>query len=165
MIKLSTYLFIGVILTIAESSAVLFFSMEFFKPDFGMPLLVYTTLFLGPVAGLITSSLMGILQEILSSAPAGSVVFTKVATFIVAVFLRSQLFVDSRYSFACVTGGFVIVESALFILLSLLAKGETKDIWNVLVYMFPNAAVTGFISLPLFSLIEYLNVKLLAKEQ
>jgi len=44
--------------------------IDFFKPDLAIPLVIYATLFLGPPAGLLTALLLGLAQEVLSSAPA-----------------------------------------------------------------------------------------------
>jgi rod shape-determining protein MreD len=160
MIKTLIYVTIGIALITVESSVLSGISMEFLKPDLGMGLVLYVTLFLGPQAGLFTAIVIGFNQEILSNAPHGSILFTKVSVFIIATFLRNKLYVDSKYSFACICGGFVIVESFIYLLLSLLAKGETRDIMNVATYALPNAVFTGFFSIFLFSLIEYLNMRL-----
>jgi phosphatidylglycerophosphatase A len=51
------------------------------------------------------------------------------------------------------------LEAAIFLALSLAAKGETRNIVNVLVYAVPNAIITGFIALFLFSLFDRVKVR------
>jgi rod shape-determining protein MreD len=160
MIKTLICLFMGLFFLAIESSMLSFVSMEFLKPDLAMPLVLYATLFVGPQAGLFTAVVMGLMQEILSNAPHGSILFTKVSVFIIAAFLKNKLYIDSNYSFALVCGGFVVVESFIFLVLSLLARAETRDIMNVAVYVVPNAVFTGFFSIFIFSLIGHINVKL-----
>jgi rod shape-determining protein MreD len=162
--RLTIYLLLGIILVVVESSALSFLPFEFFKPDFGTPLIIYTTLFLGPQAGLVTALLLGLLQEILSNAPSGSILFTKLSLFIITTFLKNSLYIDSKYSFAYICSGFVVLESFLFLTLSLLSKGETANIVNVLFYTVPNAIFTGFLSIFIFSFIEYLDTKILGRE-
>lgn len=162
--RLSITVLLGIVLIVVESSALSFLPIEFFKPDFGTPLILYATLFLGPQAGLLTAILLGLLQEILSNAPPGSILFTKLSLFVITVFLRNKLYIDSKYSFAYISSGFVVLESFLFLTLSLLSKGETGNIVNVMLYTIPNAIFTGFLSLFLFTFIEYVDTKILGRE-
>jgi rod shape-determining protein MreD len=162
--RLPVYILLGIIFIVIESSALSFLPIEFFKPDFGTPLVIYSTLFLGPAAGLTTAVILGLLQEILSNAPSGSILFTKLSIFIIATFLRNRLYIDSRYSFAYTCSGFVVLESFLFLSLSLLSKGETGNIVNVMFYTIPNAIFTGFLSIFIFSFIERLDTKFLGRE-
>jgi len=162
--KLSVCLLIGIVLMVLESSVLSFLPMDFFKPDFGIPLVIYTTLFLGPLAGLLTAVVLGLMQEVLSNAPAGSILFTKLSILIICIFLRNKLYIDSKYSFSYVCSGFVVLESFLFVTLSLLSKGETGNIVNVMFYTIPNAIFTGFLSIFIFAFIEYLDTKLLSRE-
>ena len=162
--RLSVYLLIGIGLTIFQSSILSFLPIEFFKPDFGISLIIYTTLFLGPQSGLIATLILALFQEILSNAPHGSILFTKLSVLIIAIFLKKQLYIDSKYSFAYICSGFVILESFLFMALSLLSKGETGNIINIIFYTLPNAVFTGFLSIFLFSFIGYLNMRLLSRE-
>ena len=162
--RLSIYILIGLTLIVVESSALSFLPIDFFKPDFAIPLIIYTTLFLGPPAGLVTALLLGLAQEILSSAPAGSILFTKLSIFVIFTFLKNKLYIDSKISFACICGGVVVLESFLFLALSLLSKGDTASIINVMFYTIPNAIFTGFLSLFVFSLITYLDMKYLGRE-
>jgi rod shape-determining protein MreD len=164
MIRLPVYMLIGISMITVESSVLSLLPIEFFKPDLGMPLIIYTTFFLGPPAGLITSVILGLAQEILSNSPGGSILFTKLSIFLIASFLKSKLYVDSKYSFACICSGFVILESFLFLALSLLSKGETSNIVNVMFYTIPNAIFTGFLSIFIFSFIGYLDMKYLIRE-
>ena len=164
MIRLPAFILIGIAMTIVESSALSFLPIDFFKPDFGIPLIIYTTLFLGPPAGLLTALLLGLVQEMLSSAPAGSILFTKLSIFLIATFLKNKLYVESKITFSYICGGFVILESFIFLALSLLSKGETANIVNVMFYTIPNAIFTGFLSIFVFSLINYLDAKCLGRE-
>ena len=86
--RLPVYIFIGIILMVLESSVLSLLPMDFFKPDFGVPLVIYATLFLGAPAGLLTAVVLGLVQEVLSNAPAGSILFTKLSIFIIAGFLK-----------------------------------------------------------------------------
>jgi rod shape-determining protein MreD len=164
MIKVIVYLAIGLILTTFEATFLNVLPIDFFKPDLGIPLVIYTTFFLGPQAGLITSVFIGLMQEIVSSSPSGSLLFTKVAIFIISVFMRNKIFIDSKYSFSFVCSGAVLVESFLFLALTFLARGESRDAFNVAFYSIPNAIFTGFLSLLLFSLIGFLNVRYLNRQ-
>lgn len=159
MIKVITYLVIGLILTTFEATFLNILPIDFFKPDLGIPFVVYTTFFLGPQAGLITSVFIGLMQEIVSTSPSGSLLFTKVSIFIIGVFMRNKIFIDSKYSFSFVCSGAVLVESFLFLALAFLARGESRDAFNIAFYSIPNAIFTGFLSLPLFSFIGFLNVR------
>jgi hypothetical protein len=162
--KISVYTIIAIILLIIESSIISFFPVEFFKPDLGIPFIIYTTFFLGPLPGLITTLFVSLFQEILSNAPHGSIIFTKLSIFLLAIFLKSKLYIDSKYSFSYICGGSTIIESFLFLVLSILSKGETSNILNVIFYIVPNAIFTGFVSIFIFSLIESLNMKFLSRE-
>lgn len=164
MIKVIVYLIIGLILTNFEASFGNFLPINFFKPDLGVPFVIYTTFFLGPQAGLITSVMIGLMQEIVSSSPGGSLLFTKVSIFIIAIFMRNKIYIDSKYSFSFVCSGAVLVESFLFLALSLLARGDSRDFFNVVFYSIPNAIFTGFLSLFLFSLIGFLNTRYLNRQ-
>jgi hypothetical protein len=162
--KISVYILTGIILLTIESSILSFFPVEFFKPDIGMPFIIYTTFFSGPMPGFITSLFIGLFQEILSNAPNGSIIFTKLSIFLLATFLKSKLYIDSKYSFSYICAGSAVAESFLFLALSVLSKGETNNIVNVIFYTIPNAIFTGFISIFIFSLIESMNIKFLSKE-
>jgi rod shape-determining protein MreD len=164
MMKSSIYVLTGVILLILDSSLLSLFPIEFFKPDLGIPFVIYTTLFLGPQSGLFAALVIGLFQEILSNSPNGSMIFTEVSIFLLATFLKSKLYIDSKYSFSYICSGFVIVKSFLFLTLSVLSKGETRNFINVMFYTIPNAVFTGFISIFIFYLIERLNSKVLSRE-
>lgn len=164
MIKVIIYLVIGLILTTFESTFLNILPIDFFKPDLGIPFVIYTTFFLGPQAGLITSVFIGLMQEIVSSSPSGSLLITKVSIFVISVFMRNKLFIDSKYSFSFVCSGAVLVESFLFLVITFLARGESRDAFNIVFYSIPNAIFTGFVSLLLFSLIGYLNVRYLDRQ-
>ena len=164
MIKVMMYLAIGLVLTTFEATFLNVLPIDFFKPDLGIPFVIYSTFFLGPQAGLITSVFIGLMQEIVSSSPSGSLLFTKVAIFIISVFMRNKIFIDSKYSFSFVCSGAVLVESFLFLALTFLARGESRDAFNVAFYSIPNAIFTGFLSLLLFSLIGFLNVRYLNRQ-
>jgi len=162
--KTAIYTFIGLLLLLAESSLLSFVPVEIFKPDLGIPFIIYATLFLGPQAGAIATLFIGFMQEGLSAAPHGSILFVKIAIFLVTTFLKKKLYIDSRYSFAFVCSGFVVLESFLYITLSLLARGEARNALNILFYTIPNAVFTGFIGIFIFSFIDYLNVRYLDRE-
>jgi rod shape-determining protein MreD len=162
--KVLVYLIIATLLAVLESSMVSFVPFEFFKPDLGIPFIIYTTLFLGPHAGLITALVVGLLQEMLSAAPSGSMLFTKVSIFVITAFVSNKLYIDSKYSFAYVCSGSVVLESLLFLVLSFVSKGESGNVINVLLYLLPNAISTGFCSIFIFSLIEGINARYLERE-
>ena len=132
-------------------------SLDVLKPDLGTPILLYVTFFLGARPGLAAALCIGFAQEGLSSAQNGSLLFLNLSIFIVAAAMRKKLFIDSKYSFAYVCSGSVIVQSLLFLLLNFLARGETRGAFNVFFYALPNAIMTGFVSILLYSFIEYLN--------
>jgi len=162
--KVILYILAGIILMVLQSSILSIIPVELFKPDFGIPFIIYTTLFLGPHSGLVTSVLMGFIEEMLSNAPHGSMLFTNVSIFLISTFLRNKLYIDSKYSFAFVCTGFVIIRSFLFVSLTFLSKAETRDMLNVAFYVFPNAIFTGFLSIFIFSLVEGINIKYFDKE-
>ena len=161
--KISVHILVGIMLITIESSLLSFFPVEFFKPDVGIPFIIYTTLFLGLRPGFIASLLIGLFQEVLSNSPNGSIIFTKVSIFLLATFLKRKLYIDSKYSFAYICSVFVVVESFLYLILSILSKGETKDFMNIMFYIIPNAIFTGFISFFIFSLMGYLQQGVSAK--
>ncbi len=162
--KTSSYILLSVILMIFESALSSFLPAEFFKPDVGIPFIIYTTLFLGPETGFIATLIISLFQEVLSNTPSGSMIFTKISIYLLITFLRGKLFIDSKYSFSYICGGSVVVESVIFIVLSLLTKGEIKNVMNVLFYIIPNAIFTGFVAIFIFSFIEYINMKFLSRE-
>ena len=162
--KASIYILTCLLLMIIESAMFLVFPVEFFKPDIGIPFIIYTTIFLGPETGLVATLVISLFQEILSNAPQGSIIFTKTCAFILLIFLRGKVFIDSKYSFSYICGGYVLFESILFIIFSLLSRGELKNAINVLVYIIPNSVFTGFVSIFIFVLIEYLNKRFLQRE-
>jgi len=165
MMKIIVYFVLGLILTTFESAFVNVLPIDFFNPDVGIPFVIYTTFFLGPQAGLMTSVFIGVMQEIVSTSPSGSLLFTKVSIFIISVFMRNKIYIDSKYSFSFVCTGAVLVESFLFLALSFLTRGESRDVFNVAFYSIPNAIFTGFLSLFLFSFIGFLNTRYLNRHQ
>jgi cell shape-determining protein MreD len=136
-----------------------FLPLEITKPDLGTPFIIYGIFFLSPFDGLIAAVLLGFTQEVLSTGPAGAVLFSNIALLLSCLFLRSRLYIESRYTFSLVCAGSLIFESLVFLALSLIAKGETKDIFNVLFYTIPDAIVTGFVSFLLFGLFERLKLR------
>jgi hypothetical protein len=103
-------------------------------------------------------------QEGLSNAPTGSILFVKISIFLITAFMKKQLYIDSKYSFAFVCSAAVILESFLFLVLSVLGKGEAGNAYSIFYYAVPNAIFTGFVSLFIYSLLEYLNTAYLDKE-
>ncbi len=162
--KTSSYILLSIILMISESALSSFFPAEFFKPDVGIPFIIYITLFLGPETGFIATLVISLFQEVLSNTPPGSMIFTKISIYLLITFLRGKLFIDSKYSFSYICGGSVVAESFIFIVLSLLSKGEIKNVMNVLFYIIPNAIFTGFVAIFIFSFVEYINMKFLSRE-
>jgi len=162
--KTFVYIFAGIILLLIESSVLSFFPVDFFKPDLSIPFIIYTTFFLGPLSGFITSVFTSLFQEILSNAPNGSMIFAKLSIFLLAFFLRKKLYIDSKYSFSYICTGSAVLESFLFLMLSIISKGETSNIINVIFYTIPNAIFTGFISIFIFLLIESMNMRFLNRE-
>ncbi len=157
MMKTLVYIVIGLFLMILETVVSPHVSLDVLKPDLGIPIILYTTFFLGARSGIAATLCVGLFSEGLSGAPNGSLLFTDLSIFLIAAATRSKFFIDSRYSFAYVCSGAVIVQSILFLALSFLARGEARGAFNILFYALPNAIVTGFVSILLFSLIEYLN--------
>jgi rod shape-determining protein MreD len=144
----------GLFLMACESSLFSFLPLEFTKPDLGVPFIIYATFFLSPAEGLVAAVVFGFSQELLSSAPSGSMLFTNVGLLLSCVFLRSRLYIESRYTFSLVCAASVLFESMIFLALAVLSKGETKNIVNVAVYSAPDAIVTGFLSLFMFAFFE-----------
>jgi len=163
--KASIYILIGFLFAIIESSLLSFMPAEFLKPDVTIPFVVYNVFFLSPQAALATSVAMGIVQEILSNAPGASMIFTKIIIFLIALFFKNKLYINSRYSFSYICTGAVICESIIFMLLKWLSKGESGNVLNILLFMAPNAVFTGFVSIFIFSFIGFLNKRYLVREQ
>lgn len=161
--KTSTYILIGLLLMVSETVISPHLSLNVLKPDLSTPIIMYTAFFLGASSGFIAAFFIGFFQEILSAAPNGSLLFVKVAIFLIAIAMRKKFFIDSKYSFAYVCTGAVIVESFLFLALSVLARGEAGNFYNVVFYAVPNAIVTGFLSMLLYSFITYLNTAYLER--
>jgi rod shape-determining protein MreD len=159
MTKKLTFLVIGVLLMACESSLFSFFPIELAKPDIGVPYIIYATFFLSPAQGLLAAVVFGFFQELLTTGPSGAMLFTDVALLLSCMFLRSRLYIESRYIFSLVCAASVLGQSLLFLALSFLAKGETRNIFNVLVYSVPDAIVTGFVSLLFFALFEQFHVR------
>jgi cell shape-determining protein MreD len=140
-----------------ESSISSRIPIDLFKPDFAIPLIIYVTFFMGPGAGFIAALCVSFFQEGLSNAPTGSIMFVKISVFLITAFMKKQLYIDSKYSFAAVCTAAVILESFLALILSILGKGEADNIYSILFYAVPNAIFTGFVSILIYSVLEYLN--------
>ncbi|MHB8111567.1 MAG: rod shape-determining protein MreD [Syntrophorhabdaceae bacterium] len=151
------YIIIGIVLLLIEAVIFPHVSLDVLKPELGMPVVLYITFFLGAGPGLISAVCIGLAEEGLSGAPDGSLLFVTVTIYLIAVIMRGKFFVESKYSFAYLSSGSVIVQSFLFLALSFFARGETQGILNILFYAIPNAIVTGFVSILLFSFIERIN--------
>jgi rod shape-determining protein MreD len=149
----------GFFLIACQSSLFSFLPLEITKPDLVVPFIIYGVFFLTPFDGVVAAVLLGFFQELLSNAPPGSMLFTNMGLLLACMLLKSRLYIESRYTFSLVCAASVLFESLVFLALSLLAKGETKDILNVLLYSVPDAIVTGFISLFLFALFELFKVR------
>jgi cell shape-determining protein MreD len=150
---------LGVVLVAFQSSLFSFLPLEVTKPDMGMPFIIYAIFFLSPFDGLIAALVFGFGQEVLSAGPAGSVLFVHMALLLTCLFVKSRLYIESRYTFSLVCAASVLFEALLFLAVSLLAKGETKDFFNVLLYSIPDAIATGFISLFMFSLFQQFKLR------
>lgn len=144
---------------LCESSLLSFMPVEFAKPDIGVPFIIYGTFFLSLLDGLLAAVLFGFTQEVLSNCPPGAMLFTNVGLLLSCIFVKSRLHTESRYIFSCVCAGAVLFKSFLFLALSLLSKGETKDIFNVLLYSLPDSIMTAFVSLLLFAFLERSRVR------
>lgn len=162
--KVSIYILTGFLFAIVESSFLSFIPAEFLKPDVTIPFVVYNAFFLSPQAALLASVTMGIIQETLSNAPGGSMIFTKMIIFLIALFFKNKLYINSRYSFSYICTGAVICESFIYLLLSWLSRGESGNTLNILLFMAPNAVFTGFVSIFIFSFIGFLNKRYLVRE-
>jgi rod shape-determining protein MreD len=150
---------LGLFLMICVSSLSSSLPLEMAKPDLGVPFIIYAIFFLSPVEGLAAAVLFGFTAEVLSASPKGGLLFTTVGLLLACVFLKKRLYIESRYTFGLVCAASVIMESATFAALSLIAKGETKYVHNVLVFAVPDAIVTGFVSLFMFDLFERLKIR------
>jgi rod shape-determining protein MreD len=158
MVRKAVSIALGLLFILLESSFFSFFPVEFSKPDPSVPLIIYATFVFGPLEGFVTAVLFGYGQELLSNGPHGGIIFTKVCLFLSCMFLKSRLYIESRHTFALISTCFVLLESALFLALSLFAKGDTRNISNILIYSVPNALFTGFLALFIFSLMQHYRV-------
>ena len=163
MMRKAACLAFGVFLMIFESSLSSFLPLEIAKPDLGVPFIIYGTFFLSPSEGLLAAVLFGFTAEILSNSPAGALLFTNVVLLLACIFLKNRLFVESRYTFSLVCGASVLAESFIFLALSLLSKGETKNAHNVLLFSVPDAIITAFVSLFLFRFFEGLKIRYMSR--
>jgi hypothetical protein len=150
---------IGFLLILCEASLFSLLPLEILKPNLAIPFIIYALFFLPSFYSLFVALLFGYFQEFLSAGPAGAVIFVNLALFLSCLFLKSRFFIESRYTFSLVCAASVLFQSLLFIAISLVAKGETKDVFNILLYCFPDAIVTGFVSLFLFSMFENMKVR------
>jgi cell shape-determining protein MreD len=152
-------LVIGFLLILCETSFFSLLPLEILKPNLAVPFIIYSLFFLPSVYSLFAALLFGFIQEFLSAGPAGALIFVNLALFLSCLLLKSRLFIESRYTFSLVCAASVLFQCFLYIVISLFAKGETKDIFNVLLYCLPDAIVTGFVSLFLFSMFENMKVR------
>jgi rod shape-determining protein MreD len=150
---------LGVLLVACESSLFSFLPLEITKPDLGAPFIIYGIFFLSPLDGLIAAVLFGFTQEILSSGPSGAVLFSNIALVLSCLVLKSRLYIESKYTFSLVCAASVVFESLVFLAVSLIAKGETRDIFNVLLYAIPDAIATGFVALFMFAAFERSRIR------
>ncbi len=152
-------LLLALFLMIIQSALFSVLPIEFSKPDIGVPCVIYATFFLSPAEGLITALIAGFAQELLSVSPHGALIFTKVFLFLSCMFLRSRLYIESQYLFASISTCFVLLESALFIALAFLGKGEAAAIMTVLKFSLPDAVFTGILALFFFPVFERLKLR------
>ena len=125
-----------------------------------MPFIIYGIFFLSPAEGLLAAVVFGFVREVLSSSPAGATALhERRPSLLSCIFLKGRLYIESRYTFALVCAAAVLTESFIFLALSMVAKGETKDIYNVLVFSIPDAIVTGFVGLFMFDLFERAKIR------
>ena len=154
------FVLMGLVFSILESSLFSFFPMEFFKPDLGLPLVIYGALFFEPLVGLSYAVVIGVTQEVFSSAPHGTILFTKVTVFLLStLFLKRELSINSRHGFAIICSIFVVIESVVYLMLLYFGKGSSANLINVAFYLVPNAVFTGFASMYMLSLIDLLKEK------
>ncbi|OPY01582.1 MAG: rod shape-determining protein MreD [Syntrophorhabdus sp. PtaB.Bin184] len=155
--KTLVYIILGIVLLLIETVISPHVSLDVLKPELGLPIVLYATFFLGARSGLVAAVCIGLAEESLSAAPGGSLLFTTIFIYLIAVVMRRKFFVESKYSFAYLSSASVVVQSLLFLALTFFARGEANGALNILFYTIPNAIVTGFVSILLFSLIEQLN--------
>ena len=155
--KTALYIFIGIVLLLIETAIAPHITLDVLKPEVGIPIVLYATFFLGTGPGLVTAVCIGLTEEALSGAPHGSLLFVTMVIYLIAALMRKKYFVDSKYTFAYFSSGAVLVQSCLFAALTFFAHGETRGILNIVFYMAPNAIITGFVSILLFSFIDRLN--------
>jgi rod shape-determining protein MreD len=144
----------GVFLMVCESSFFSFLPIELAKPDLAVPFIIYAVFFISPADGLLAAGLLGFTQEMLSNGPSGAMLFTNVGLLLSCIFARRRVYIESRYIFSLVCAASVLFESLLFLALSVLSKGEMKNIFNVLLYSVPDAIVTAFVALLMFGFFE-----------
>ncbi|OPY02013.1 MAG: rod shape-determining protein MreD [Syntrophorhabdus sp. PtaB.Bin047] len=161
--KTLVYIILGIALLIIEAVVSPHISLDVLKPELGMPIVLYVTFFLGARSGLVAAVCIGLTEESLSGAPGGSLLFTTIFIYLIAMAMRRKFFVDSKYSFAYLSSASAVVQSLLFLALTFFARGEAQGALNILFYTIPNAIVTGFVSILLFSLIEQLNESFLER--
>ncbi|HOC46648.1 MAG TPA: rod shape-determining protein MreD [Syntrophorhabdaceae bacterium] len=161
--RTALYTFIAILLLLIETVISPHVSLDVLKPELGIPVMLYVTFFLGAGPGLASAVCIGLAEEGLSGAPNGSLLFVTIVIYLIASVMRRKYFVDSKYTFAYFSSGSVIVQSGLFAALTFFAHGETRGILNIAFYMVPNAIITGFASILLFSFIDRLNNILLEK--
>ena len=155
--KTAIYTFIGILLLLIETVISPHISLDVLKPEVGIPIMLYVIFFLGAGPGLVSAVFIGLAEEGLSGAPDGSLLFVTIVIYLIAIIMRRKYFVDSKYTFAYFSSGAVIVQSGLFAALTFFAHGETRGIFNIAFYMVPNAIITGFVSILIFTFIDRLN--------
>ena len=137
--------------------------LELAKPDLGVPFIIYGTFFLSPAEGLLAAVLFGFTQEVLSNSPAGALVFINVALLLSCIFLKTGYTSNRDIPFPLSAPLQFSGSSLIFLALSLLSKGETKNIYNVLVFSIPDPIMTAFVSLFMFRFFEQVKIRYMSR--
>lgn len=128
-------------------------SFDFLKFDSVLPFLVYLTFFRNLGLAFFYTLVFSLIQEGFSICPPGLFVFTKTFVFLMCILLKERFFIESKYTFGIVCAGFYIVETLIILVLSLFKLESASGIVCFLLYLVPNAALTGLFSIVLYPLL------------
>lgn len=140
-----------------QSVLLKYMSMDFLKPDLAIPFVAYEAFFFSSKSALLMAFLAGLIQEGFSLVPPCTLLLTKMAILITLFFLRGSYYIESSYIFGLTCGFMDVFQTVFLILISLLAKGESKGLLNILFYTLPNFTFTSLVSIGIYNLLTRID--------
>lgn len=130
--------------------------IKLFKPDLCVPIIIFSCTFVDPAISFFLSIASGLLEEALSSAPSGSMLFTKISLFLAILFVQKRIYVATQEGFLLLSALSPSFQVMLFFLLSAISLGETKNLSHFLFCLIPDTAATALVSYLLLPLLKRL---------